>query len=62
MYSELASWFHLLMAPADDVEEAAEQALRLLTEADRSTAGDDPRVWGWGGGNNASHMKARTPI
>ncbi len=60
MYSELASWFHLLTAPTDYVEEAA-QALRLLTEA----TGAPPHTileLGSGGGNNASHMKAHATL
>ncbi len=60
MYTELASWFHLLTAPADYVEEAT-QALRLLTEA----TGASPQTileLGSGGGNNASHMKAHATL
>jgi len=56
LYSELASWFHLLSAPADYAEEA-EFARNLLVEASSTT----PRTvleLGSGGGNNASHLKA----
>ena len=56
LYSELASWFHLLTSPPDYAEEA-DFARRLLVET--STAA--PRTvleLGSGGGNNASHLKA----
>ena len=56
LYRELASWFHLLTAPADYAEEAGLYR-RLLTEA----AGGPVRTvleLGSGGGNNASHLKA----
>jgi SAM-dependent methyltransferase len=56
LYGELASWFHLLSAPADYAEEA-EFARKLLVEA----ADPPPRTvleLGSGGGNNASHLKA----
>ena len=56
LYGELASWFHLLTAPADYAEEAGLYR-RLLTEA----AGGPVRTvleLGSGGGNNASHLKA----
>ena len=56
LYSELASWFHLLSAPGDYAEEA-EFARGLL-----AGAGPKPPVTvlelGSGGGNNASHLKA----
>jgi len=56
LYDELASWFHLLTAPADYAEEA-ELYRRLLVEA-----ADGPvrtvLELGSGGGNNASHLKA----
>ena len=57
LYSELADWFHLLTAPEDYAEEAAE--IVRLAEA----AGDGELrtllELGSGGGNNASHLKAR---
>ncbi len=55
LYSDLASWFHLLTAPEDYAEEA-EIYRRLLVEA----VDLPPRTileLGSGGGNNASHMK-----
>jgi len=57
LYSDLADWFHLLTAPADYAEEAAEYA-RVLEQAC-----DGPLrtllELGCGGGNTASHLKAR---
>jgi ubiquinone/menaquinone biosynthesis C-methylase UbiE len=59
LYVELASWFHLLSAPADYAEEA-EFARGLL--ADSIGASSTPPTTllelGSGGGNNASHLKA----
>ena len=56
LYRELASWFHLVTAPADYAEEA-DLYRRLLVEA-----ADGPvrtvLELGSGGGNNASHLKA----
>jgi SAM-dependent methyltransferase len=55
LYSDLASWFHLLTAPADYAEEAA--FYRRVLE---SSCVHDPRTileLGSGGGNNASHLK-----
>ncbi len=55
LYHELASWFHLLTAPADYAEEA-EFYRRLFVEAAAAT----PRTLlelGSGGGNMASHYK-----
>lgn len=55
MYSELASWFHLLTAPADYEEESGIY-LRDLREA----CAFEPKTMlelGSGGGNNASHLK-----
>ena len=55
LYSSIASWFHLLTAPADYAEEA-ETYRGLLIGACASP----PRTvleLGSGGGNNASHMK-----
>ncbi len=54
LYSDLASWFHLLTAPEDYAEEA-EFYRRVLVEA------CNPQTLlelGSGGGNNASHLKA----
>jgi trans-aconitate methyltransferase len=57
LYDELASWWPLMSAPEDYAEEAA-FFTRVLLEA-----GDGPArtmlELGSGGGNNASHMKAR---
>jgi hypothetical protein len=57
MYESLASWWPLLSAPADYEEEAAFFAEAL------SVAGGRPSrtvlELGSGGGNNASHLKAR---
>src|SRR5512139_1824364 len=57
LYRELAPWFHLLTHPSDYAEEAAYYT-RLIEEA-----GDGPMQTllelGSGGGNNASHLKAR---
>jgi SAM-dependent methyltransferase len=56
LYGEFASWFHLLTAPEDYADEAADY-LRVLTEV----RGSAPRTLlelGSGGGNNASHLKA----
>jgi SAM-dependent methyltransferase len=57
LYSELADWFHLLTSPADYAEEA-DFCRRMLLEA----CDEEPRTLlelGSGGGNNASHLKAR---
>ena len=56
LYSELASWFHLLSAPAEYAEEA-EFARRTLVESS-PTPIDTVLELGAGGGNNASHLKA----
>ncbi len=55
LYGELASWFHLLSAPADYAEEA-EFARNLLVQAS-STPPRTLLELGSGGGNNASHLK-----
>lgn len=60
LYSDLASWFHLLTSPEEYADEASE-ALLLLSEA----IGQPPRTileLGSGGGNNASHMKAQASL
>ena len=56
MYGELAHWYHLLTAPDDYAEEAADYE-RLLTGAcpDAQTLLE----LGSGGGNVASHLKQR---
>jgi SAM-dependent methyltransferase len=57
IYSSLAPWFHLLTAPEEYATEAAYYT-RLIVEASETA----PRTLlelGSGGGNNASHMKAR---
>ena len=57
MYESLAPWWPLLSAPADYAEEAAFFSDALSAAADRP-----PRTvleLGSGGGNNASHLKAR---
>src|SRR3990170_737134 len=56
LYSDLASWFHLLTAPEDYGDEA-EYYTRLIVEACEAL----PRTLlelGSGGGNSASHLKA----
>jgi SAM-dependent methyltransferase len=57
LYSDLAPWFHLLTHPKDYVEEA-DFIARVVDEV----ADGDARTLlelGSGGGNNASHLKAR---
>ncbi|HEX2188855.1 MAG TPA: class I SAM-dependent methyltransferase [Longimicrobiaceae bacterium] len=57
MYEELASWWPLLSAPEEYVEEAAIYERLLLEACERP-----PRTLlelGSGGGNNASHLKRR---
>lgn len=57
LYEELASWWPLLSSPADYEEEAAFYERTLVAACDRP-----PRTLlelGSGGGNNASHLKAR---
>lgn len=56
LYRDLAGWFHLLTAPADYAEEAAFYA--GLFEA-HSRPVRSVLELGSGGGNNASHLKAR---
>ena len=57
LYSELADWFHLLTAPEDYAEEAAE----IVRLAEAAVDGELRTLLelGSGGGNNASHLKAR---
>ncbi len=57
MYSDLAPWFHLLTQPSDYTDEAA-----FVTRVVDEIVGPDARTLlelGSGGGNNASHLKAR---
>jgi len=56
LYHELASWFHLLTAPAQYAEEAAWFHRTLVANADRRP--ETLLELGSGGGNNASHLKA----
>jgi trans-aconitate methyltransferase len=57
LYSELADWFHLLTAP----EEYAEEAAEIVRVAEAGGEGELRTLLelGSGGGNNASHLKAR---
>lgn len=57
LYTELADWFHLLTAPEDYAEEAAE----IVRLAEAAVEGELVTLLelGSGGGNNASHLKAR---
>jgi SAM-dependent methyltransferase len=57
LYDDLAGWFHLLTAPEDYAEEAGIFAAVL----EEHVVGSCHRVLelGSGGGNNASHLKAR---
>ena len=60
LYTDLASWFHLLTAP-EDYELDARHALDTLSK----TIGEPPRTvleLGSGGGNSASHMKAHAML
>jgi len=55
LYSNLASWFHLVSSPVDYVEEA-----EFYTRTIRGAVSPAPRTileLGSGGGNNALHMK-----
>jgi SAM-dependent methyltransferase len=57
MYSDLAPWFHLLTHPSDYADEAA----FVRRVVDDVAVGDALTLLelGSGGGNNASHLKAR---
>jgi len=57
IYSELAPWFHLLTHPSDYAEEAAHYT-RAIDEVTHGRARTLLEL-GSGGGNNASHLKAR---
>ena len=57
MYTDLAPWFHLLTHPSDYAEEAA-----FTVRTVEATIDGEARTLlelGSGGGNNASHLKAR---
>ena len=56
LYSEFASWFHLLTSPSSYVEEA--QFARETLSAASSSPIQSVLELGCGGGNNASHLKA----
>lgn len=55
LYHELADWFHLLTAPADYADEAANCREALASACEGPTA--TLLELGAGGGNNASHLK-----
>jgi SAM-dependent methyltransferase len=57
MYSDLAPWFHLLTHPSDYADEAAFVS-RVVDDAVDGPARTLLEL-GSGGGNNASHLKAR---
>jgi SAM-dependent methyltransferase len=57
LYTSLADWWHLL-SPAEEYAEEAEIYSRVLAEHARSPVRTLLEL-GSGGGNNASHMKAR---
>src|SRR5512145_2793940 len=57
IYGELAPWFHLLTHPSEYAEEAAYYT-HVIDEASDGRARTLLEL-GSGGGNNASHMKAR---
>src|SRR5688572_30947549 len=57
MYSDLAPWFHLLTHPSDYWDEAAFVS-RVVDEVGDGTSRTLLEL-GSGGGNNASHLKAR---
>jgi SAM-dependent methyltransferase len=56
LYSELASWFHLLSAPSEYAEEA-EFARKTITESSPTPVRTVLEL-GAGGGNNAFHLKS----
>ena len=57
LYTDLASWFHLLTAPSSYVEDAS-YASHVMQEA-ASIPINTVLELGSGGGNNASHLKAK---
>ncbi|MCI4354563.1 MAG: class I SAM-dependent methyltransferase [Thermoplasmata archaeon] len=65
MYAELASWFHLITAPADYADEA-EDVMRRLAAHGVELGPENPDATllelGSGGGNTASHLKARARL
>ena len=65
MYSQLASWFHLITAPADYADEAA-NVVRLLANHGVALGPANPGATvlelGSGGGNTASHLKAHARL
>lgn len=57
LYGELAAWFHLLTHPSDYADEA--RYITRLIESACEGAAETLLELGSGGGNNASHLKAR---
>jgi SAM-dependent methyltransferase len=57
LYNDLAAWWPLMSAPEDYAEEAAFYQQTLLTSSQRPA--QTMLELGSGGGNNASHLKAR---
>jgi trans-aconitate methyltransferase len=57
LYTDLAPWFHLLTGPGEYGEEAA--FLERLVDAAATGPAETLLELGSGGGNNASHLKAR---
>jgi SAM-dependent methyltransferase len=57
IYADLAPWFHLLTHPSD-YEDEARHIVRLIEAASDGPA-ETLLELGSGGGNNASHLKAR---
>ncbi|MCE3287780.1 MAG: SAM-dependent methyltransferase [Gaiellaceae bacterium] len=57
MYTDLAPWFHLLTHPSDYADEAAFVS-RVVDDVGDGSSGTLLEL-GSGGGNNASHLKAR---
>ncbi|MDX1420351.1 MAG: class I SAM-dependent methyltransferase [Rubricoccaceae bacterium] len=60
LYDELASWWPLLSAPEDYAEEAAFYHAALVAASERPVR--TLLELGSGGGNNASHLKARASL
>ena len=65
MYGQLAAWFHLITAPADYADEAAE-VVRLLAGRGVALGPANPDATvlelGSGGGNTAAHLKAHARL
>ena len=59
LYDDLAAWWPLLSSPDDYVEESAFLVHQLLTAGCNTRGASSLLELGSGGGNNASHMKAR---